>query len=163
MDYACTPMNVNSCHQFIERVPVVDPHHQQSRRASLIVCSSTYHGSEIRAAPSAVIEKIDCTKRKLLRRLLAYLWGGVRHNEDLYAEVDVMYLRMTQKSQHLTPPSKVATEDRLRFFGHIMWRPTCPMCSEDSPRFKLEEVTWPEKEVLVKKDLKTLGVDRQFR
>ncbi|KAK6729458.1 hypothetical protein RB195_006481 [Necator americanus] len=34
------------------------------------------YGSETWAAPSTVMEKLDCTERKLLRRLLGYFWPG---------------------------------------------------------------------------------------
>ncbi|KAK6764663.1 hypothetical protein RB195_024838 [Necator americanus] len=48
----------------------------------------------------------------------------VCHNEDLYAEIDVVYWRMTSgEHQHLAPPSKVAKVNRLRFFGHLLGRP----------------------------------------
>ncbi|KAK6735156.1 hypothetical protein RB195_018378 [Necator americanus] len=43
------------------------------------------------------------------------------HNEELYAEVDVVYRRMTSKR---SPSKEVATENRLRFFGHILRRRT---------------------------------------
>ncbi|KAK6762962.1 hypothetical protein RB195_023609 [Necator americanus] len=50
--------------------------------------------------------------------------SGVCHNEHLYAEIDVVYRRMTRgRYQHLAPPSKVAKVNRLRFFGHILRRP----------------------------------------
>ncbi|KAK6764998.1 hypothetical protein RB195_025074 [Necator americanus] len=82
------------------------------------------YGSETWAAPSTVMEKLDCTERKLLRRLLGYFWPRVCNNEDLYTEIDVVYRRMTRKRhQHLAPPSKVAKANRLRFFGHILRRP----------------------------------------
>ncbi|KAK6741782.1 hypothetical protein RB195_009573 [Necator americanus] len=82
------------------------------------------YGSETWAAPSTVMERLDCTERKLLRRLLGYFWPRVCHNEDLYAEIDVVYRRMTRrKHQHLAPPSKVAKVNCLRFFGHILRRP----------------------------------------
>ncbi|KAK6737703.1 hypothetical protein RB195_020046 [Necator americanus] len=90
--------------------------------------NSPYHipmiyGSETWAAPSTVIVRLDCTERKLLRRLLGYFWPRVCHNEDLYAEIDVVYWRMTRgRHQHLAPPSKVAKVNRLRFFGHILRR-----------------------------------------
>ncbi|KAK6729958.1 hypothetical protein RB195_006793 [Necator americanus] len=82
------------------------------------------YGSETWAAPSTVMEGLDCTERKLLRWLLGYFWSRVCHNEDLYAEIDVVYRRMTRgKHQHLAPPSKVAKVNLLRFFGHILRRP----------------------------------------
>ncbi|KAK6743364.1 hypothetical protein RB195_010554 [Necator americanus] len=82
------------------------------------------HGSETWAAPSTVMERLDCTERKLLRRLLCYFWPRVCHNEDLYAEINVVYRRMTRgRYQHLAPPSKAAKVNRLRFFGHILRRP----------------------------------------
>ncbi|KAK6757310.1 hypothetical protein RB195_015250 [Necator americanus] len=48
------------------------------------------YGSETWAAPSTVMEKLDCTERRLLRWLLGYFWPRVCHNEDLYAEIDVV-------------------------------------------------------------------------
>ncbi|KAK6750304.1 hypothetical protein RB195_002340 [Necator americanus] len=82
------------------------------------------HGSETWAAPSTVMERLDCTERKLLRRLLGYFWPSVCHNEDLYAEFDVVYRQMTRgRYQHLVPPSKVAKVNRLPFFGHILRTP----------------------------------------
>ncbi|KAK6740828.1 hypothetical protein RB195_008965 [Necator americanus] len=82
------------------------------------------YGSETWAAPSTVMERLDCTERELLRRLLGYFWPRVCHNEDLYAEIDVVYQRMTRgRYQHLAPPSKAAKVGRLRFFGHILRRP----------------------------------------
>ncbi|KAK6757252.1 hypothetical protein RB195_015212 [Necator americanus] len=79
------------------------------------------YGSETWAAPSTVMERLDCTVGKLLRRLLGYFWPKVYHNEDLYAEIDVVYRRMTRgRHQHLAPPSKVARVNRLCFFGHIL-------------------------------------------
>ncbi|KAK6735808.1 hypothetical protein RB195_018822 [Necator americanus] len=52
------------------------------------------------------------------------------------------------KHQHLASPSEVAKVNRLRSFGHILRRPA------DRPVQRTEAV---------KKDLRTLGVDRQFR
>ncbi|KAK6764673.1 hypothetical protein RB195_024846 [Necator americanus] len=49
------------------------------------------YGSESWAAPFTVLDRLDCTERKLLRRLLGYFWHRVCHNEELYAEVDVVY------------------------------------------------------------------------
>ncbi|KAK6759226.1 hypothetical protein RB195_021071 [Necator americanus] len=34
------------------------------------------YGSETWAAPSTIMERLDCTERKLLRRLLGYFWPG---------------------------------------------------------------------------------------
>ncbi|KAK6749093.1 hypothetical protein RB195_001600 [Necator americanus] len=63
------------------------------------------YGSETWAAPSTVMERFDCTERKLLRRLLGYFWPRVCQKEDLYAEIDVVYRRMTRgRYQHLAPP-----------------------------------------------------------
>ncbi|KAK6757124.1 hypothetical protein RB195_015131 [Necator americanus] len=68
------------------------------------------YGSETWAAPSTVMERLDYTERKLLRRLLGYFWPRVCHNEDLNAEIDVVYRRMTRgRYQHLAPPSKRLT------------------------------------------------------
>ncbi|KAK6744414.1 hypothetical protein RB195_011237 [Necator americanus] len=82
------------------------------------------YGSETWAAPRTVMERLDCTERKLLKWLFGYFWPRVCYNEELYAEVDVVYRRMTHgRYQHTAPPSKVATENRLCFFDHILSRP----------------------------------------
>ncbi|KAK6736383.1 hypothetical protein RB195_019206 [Necator americanus] len=116
------------------------------------------------------MERFDCTERKLLRRLLGYFWPGVCHNEDLYAEIDVVCRRMTRgKHQHLAPPSKVAKVNRLRFFGHILRRPADRLVqlvlrSSSGSSWKKppgrKRKFWTE---AMKEDLRTLGVDRQFR
>ncbi|KAK6764798.1 hypothetical protein RB195_024934 [Necator americanus] len=94
------------------------------------------YGSETWAAPSTVMERLDCTGRKLLRRLLGYFWPRVCHNEDLNAEIDVIYRRMTRgRHQHLAPPSKVAKVNSLRFIGHILRRTADPKLSQ-----KIEKV-----------------------
>ncbi|KAK6750209.1 hypothetical protein RB195_002293 [Necator americanus] len=94
----------------------------------------------------------------------------VCHNEDLYAEIDVVYRRMTRgRYQHLAPPSKAAKVNRLRFFGHILRRSADCLVQrvlksssgsswKKSPGRKRK--FWTE---VVKEDLRTLGVDRQFR
>ncbi|KAK6765247.1 hypothetical protein RB195_025253 [Necator americanus] len=48
--------------------------------------------SETWAAPSTAMERLDCTDRKLLKRLIGYFWLSVCHNEDLNAEIDVVWL-----------------------------------------------------------------------
>ncbi|KAK6749537.1 hypothetical protein RB195_001883 [Necator americanus] len=128
------------------------------------------YGSETWAAPSTVIERLDCTERKLLRRLPGYFWPGVCHNEDLYAEIDVVYRWMTRKRyQHLASPSKVAEVNRLRFFAHILRRPADRLvqrvlrslsCSSWKKPPGQKRKFWTE---VVKEDVRTLGVDRQFR
>ncbi|KAK6735617.1 hypothetical protein RB195_018685 [Necator americanus] len=71
--------------------------------------------------------------------------------------------------QHLAPPSKAAKVNRLRFFGHILRRPADRLLqrvlkSSSGSSWKKPPVRkrkfWTE---VVKEDLKTLGVDRQFR
>ncbi|KAK6730376.1 hypothetical protein RB195_007066 [Necator americanus] len=98
------------------------------------------------------MERLDCTERKLLRRLLGYFWPRVCHHEDFYAKIDVVYWRMTRgRHQHLAPPSKVVKVNRLRFFGHILketGRSPCSTSSEEFVGFELEEATWPKMEVL---------------
>ncbi|KAK6760595.1 hypothetical protein RB195_021890 [Necator americanus] len=45
------------------------------------------------------------------------LRNRVCHNEDLYAETDVVFRQITLgRYEHLAPQSKVSTEDRLGFF-----------------------------------------------
>ncbi|KAK6727023.1 hypothetical protein RB195_004992 [Necator americanus] len=112
------------------------------------------------------MERLDCTERKLLRRLLGYFWPRVCHNEDLYAEIDVVYRWMTRgRYQHLAPPSKVAKVNRLRFFGHILRRPADRLVqrvlkSSSGSSWKKppgrKRKFWTE---VVKEDLRTLGVD----
>ncbi|KAK6765296.1 hypothetical protein RB195_025286 [Necator americanus] len=127
------------------------------------------YGSDTWAAPSTGIERLDCTERKLLRRLLGYFWRRVCYSEDLYAEIDVIYRWMTRgRYQHLTPPSKVAKVSRLRFFGHISRMADClvqrvlrslPCSSWKKPPCRRRNF-WTD---VVEDDLRTLGVDRQFR
>ncbi|KAK6762474.1 hypothetical protein RB195_023266 [Necator americanus] len=126
--------------------------------------------AETWTAPSTVMERLECTERKLFRRLLGYFWPRVCHNDYLYAEIDVVYRRMTRgRYQHLAPPSKVAKVNRLRFFGHILRRPAdrlvqrvlrnLPGSSWKTPPGRKRKF-WTE---VVKEDMRTLGVDRQYR
>ncbi|KAK6763884.1 hypothetical protein RB195_024280 [Necator americanus] len=123
-------------------------------------------GSETWAAPSAVMKRFDCTERKLLKWLLGYFWPRVCHNENLYAEIDVVYRRMTrERHQHLAPPSKIAIVNRLRFFGHILRRPADRLVqrvlrslsgsSWKKPPGRKRKF-WTE---VVKEELRTLGMD----
>ncbi|KAK6739827.1 hypothetical protein RB195_008366 [Necator americanus] len=118
------------------------------------------------------MERFDFTERKLIRRLLGYFWPRVCRNEELYAEVDMVYRRMTHRRyqhQHLGSQSKVATENRLRFFGHILESPadrlvqgvlrSLPGSSWKKPPGRKRKF-WTK---MAKEDLRTLGVDRQFR
>ncbi|KAK6741591.1 hypothetical protein RB195_009451 [Necator americanus] len=67
---------------------VVDPHHQRSQAVSLSATRPIMmYETETWTAPSTVMKRLDCTDRKLLRRLLGYVWPRVRHNDDLYAEI----------------------------------------------------------------------------
>ncbi|KAK6764896.1 hypothetical protein RB195_025003 [Necator americanus] len=128
------------------------------------------YASETWAAPSTVMERLDCTERKLLRWLLGYFWPQVCHNEDLYAEIDVEYQRMTrERYQHPASPSKVAKVNRLRFFGHILRRTADRLVqrvlrslsgsSWKKPPGRKRKF-WTE---VMKEDLRTLGTDGQFR
>ncbi|KAK6762585.1 hypothetical protein RB195_023346 [Necator americanus] len=128
------------------------------------------YGSETWAAPPALMERLDCTERKPLRWLLGYFWPRVCHNDDLHAEIDVVYRRMTRgRCQHLAPPSKVAKVNRLRFFGHILRRSadrlvqrvlrSFPGSSWKKPSGRKRKF-WTEG---VKEDQRTFSVDRQFR
>ncbi|KAK6749751.1 hypothetical protein RB195_002014 [Necator americanus] len=68
--------------------------------------------------------KFHQRENKPLRRPVGYFWHRLCHNEDIYAEVDVVYRQMTRgRYQHLAPPSKEATENYLRFLGHALRRP----------------------------------------
>ncbi|KAK6765657.1 hypothetical protein RB195_025522 [Necator americanus] len=128
------------------------------------------YGLETWIAPASVMEMPDCTERKLLRLLLGYFWPRVYHNEYLYAEVDVVYRRMTRgRYQYFAPPSKVAKVNRLRFLGHILRRPSdrlvqCVLRSLLGLSWKKppgrKRKFWTE---VVKEDLRTLGVGRQYR
>ncbi|KAK6755249.1 hypothetical protein RB195_013931 [Necator americanus] len=127
------------------------------------------YGSENWAPPSTVMERLDCTELKLLSWLIGYFWPGVCHNEDLYAETDVVYRRTHGRYQHLAPPSKMAKVSRLRFFGHILRRPADRLVqrvlkSSSGSTWKKppgrKRKFWTE---VVKEDLRTLSVDRQFR
>ncbi|KAK6741761.1 hypothetical protein RB195_009557 [Necator americanus] len=74
-----------------------------------------------------------------------------------------------ERHQHLALPSKVAKINRLRFFSHILRRPadrlvqrvlgSLPGSSWKKPPGRKRKF-WTE---VVKEDLRTLGVDRQFR
>ncbi|KAK6734972.1 hypothetical protein RB195_018274 [Necator americanus] len=87
----------------------------------------------------------------------------VSHNEDLYAEIDVVYRRMTRGRYHLAPPSKVANVNPLRFFeaNRLVQR---VLKSSSSSSWKKppgrKRKFWTE---VVKEELRTLGVDRQFK
>ncbi|KAK6743079.1 hypothetical protein RB195_010381 [Necator americanus] len=102
-------------------MPVVDSRHQRSQAASSPIRNSPImmYGSKTWAAASTIMERLDCTERKLLRRLLGYFWPIVCHNEDLYAEIDVE-----------------------------TGRSPCSTSPEEFARFELEEATWPKTEVL---------------
>ncbi|KAK6735100.1 hypothetical protein RB195_018348 [Necator americanus] len=116
------------------------------------------YGSETWAAPSTVMERLDCTERQLLRRLPGYCWRRICHNEDLYAEIDVVYRRMTRgKHQHLAPPSKVLKRPADRLVQRVL-RSSSGSSWKKSPGRKRK--FWTE---AVKEDIRTLGVDRQFR
>ncbi|KAK6749296.1 hypothetical protein RB195_001726 [Necator americanus] len=92
------------------------------------------YGEETWGAPPTVMERLDCTERKLLRRLLGYFWSKVCHNEDLYAG---------------RPADRHVQRDMRSLSGSSWKKP---------PGRKRK--FWTE---VVKEDLRTLGVDRQFR
>ncbi|KAK6766008.1 hypothetical protein RB195_025738 [Necator americanus] len=93
------------------------------------------------------------------------------HTAGQYSEteIDVVYRQeMCKRYQHLAPPSKVATENRLRFFDHTVRRSAyrlcrrvqrCPSDSIFKKPSDQERKLWIE---VVKEELKTLGVDSQF-
>ncbi|KAK6752529.1 hypothetical protein RB195_003757 [Necator americanus] len=90
-------------------------------------------------------------------------------NEEFCSEVDMVYRRISRgKRQHFAQPSEVVSKDRLRFFGYIMRRPSHHFAQvvlkmlpdnnwERSPGRK--RTFWTK---VVKEDLRTLGVNRQF-
>ncbi|KAK6761228.1 hypothetical protein RB195_022334 [Necator americanus] len=132
------------------------------------ICFIMMYGSETWVACSTVMEKLCCTERMLIIQLLGYFWPRVCRSEDLYAEFDVVCRRMTRgRYQHLALPSKVAIENRLRFFGHILpvgclvKRVLRSLSGSNWEKpFGRKRKFWTE---VVKEDLRTLGVDRQFR
>ncbi|KAK6763073.1 hypothetical protein RB195_023687 [Necator americanus] len=68
--------------------------------------------------------------------------------------------------QHLAPPSKVAKVNRLRFFGHILRRPADRLVQRVLRN--LSGSSWKKppgrkRMEVVKENLRTLGVDWQFR
>ncbi|KAK6735676.1 hypothetical protein RB195_018730 [Necator americanus] len=100
-----------------------------SNQFTLRVCLSAIrpimmHGPEAWAAPSPVMERLDCTERKPLRRLLGYFWPRRPAN------------RLVQRV--------------LRSLPGTSWNKP----SSQKRKF------WTE---VAKEDLRTLGVDRQFR
>ncbi|KAK6745723.1 hypothetical protein RB195_012067 [Necator americanus] len=149
----------------------IDPYHQRSQAANLPIRNSPQHDVRIEdlGSTSTVMERFGCAERKLLGRLLAYFWPRICCNEDLYAEIDVVYRRMTRgRYQHLEAPSKVAKVNWLRFFGHILRRPADRLVqrilkSSSGSSWKKppgrKRKFWTE---VVKEDLRTLGVDRHF-
>ncbi|KAK6758433.1 hypothetical protein RB195_015949 [Necator americanus] len=127
------------------------------------------YGSESWAAVTTVMERLDYTERKMFTRLVGYFWLRVCHND--YVELDVVYRpKLTRgKYQHLAPPSKVATENRLRLFGHILRRPPDRLVQRVSRSWSglswkrppgRKHKFWTE---AVKEELKTPDVDKQFR
>ncbi|KAK6754073.1 hypothetical protein RB195_013215 [Necator americanus] len=125
------------------------------------------------AALSAVMEKPDCMKRKLLRRILAQFCPMISHNVEIYSEVDMLHRRMTrEKHQHVAPPlkySKFSAENRPHFLGHIIRRSSDRLVEIASrmlsdlncrrpPRRRRK--FWTE---VVKEDLLELGIERRFK
>ncbi|KAK6764066.1 hypothetical protein RB195_024408 [Necator americanus] len=110
------------------------------------------YGSETWTAPSTVMERLDYTSRKLLRWLRGYFWPRVCHNEDLYAEIDVVHWRMTcGRYQRFSPPSKVdisKSSSLLRSYVKETSGSPCSTSSEEFVGLKLEEATRPKTEVV---------------
>ncbi|KAK6733320.1 hypothetical protein RB195_017208 [Necator americanus] len=80
----------------------------------------------------------------------------------------LMWYKKISRYQHLAPPSKVAEVNRLRFFGLILRRPADRLVqrvlkSSSGSSWKKppgrKRKFWTE---VVKEDLRTLGVHRQF-
>ncbi|KAK6744496.1 hypothetical protein RB195_011299 [Necator americanus] len=77
--------------------------------------------------------------------------------------------RYSLRYQHLAPPSKVAKLNRLRFIAHILKRAADRLVQGVSRN--LSDSSWkrppgPKRKLwaeVVKEDLRTLGMDRQFR
>ncbi|KAK6761747.1 hypothetical protein RB195_022722 [Necator americanus] len=93
----------------------------------------------------------------------------VCHDEKLYAEVDVVYRRMTYgRYQHLAQPSKGAAENRVCFFRHTLRRPAdhlvLRVVSSSGLSWKRPPGRkWKLWNEVVKEDLRIFGVDRQLR
>ncbi|KAK6762816.1 hypothetical protein RB195_023500 [Necator americanus] len=90
-------------------------------------------------------------------------------NEELFSEVDMVYLRMTRKKrQHLALSSEVVTENRFRLFGHVLRRPSNRLVQvilKMLPNGIWKRPPGREKKVrteVVKEDLSILGVDKQL-
>ncbi|KAK6762249.1 hypothetical protein RB195_023094 [Necator americanus] len=125
-------------------------------------------GSETSAASSTVMGKFDYMERKILRRLLGHFRLMVCHNEEHYSELDMVPADDVDinKRQHLARASEEVTENRLRFFGHVIRIPfdhlvqvVLKMLSDSNLKRPPDRKRryWME---VVKKDLSTLGVDR---
>ncbi|KAK6762152.1 hypothetical protein RB195_023025 [Necator americanus] len=79
--------NNGSYEKVLNKMPVVDLHHQRSQTASLPIRNSPYHDIWMGtwATPSAVMERLDCTERKLLRRL-----SGIWDSDEWIGSVQVL-------------------------------------------------------------------------
>ncbi|KAK6763783.1 hypothetical protein RB195_024204 [Necator americanus] len=158
-------------HSAHDQVPVVDPIANEVKLQVYLsaIRPIMIYGSETSAAPATVLEKLNCMERKLFRRLLGYFWPLVCHNKELYSEVDMVYRRMTRgKRQHLARPSEVVMGNHLRFFGHVMRRPSDRLVKVvlkmlPDPNWKRppsrKRRFWTK---VVKENLTTLGVHTQF-
>ncbi|KAK6761761.1 hypothetical protein RB195_022732 [Necator americanus] len=147
-------------------MPVVDPHHQRSQVASLPIPNSPYHDVRIADLDSTIYGDGEAYLhgRKLLRGL-----PGVCHSEDLYAEIDVVYRWMTREKKST---SYTAIESGYSKSSSLFWSYTDEtsrsLCSVISVEFSgsgwkrppgRKRKSWAE---VVKEDVTTLGVDRQF-
>ncbi|KAK6760463.1 hypothetical protein RB195_021796 [Necator americanus] len=109
------------------------------------------YGSETWAAPSAVMERLDCTERKMLERLLGYFWPRECHNEKVYVETDVVCRRMTRgRYQHiLRRPADRLVQRVLRSLSGLSW---------NRPPGRKRKL----RAEVVKDEQRILGQDRQF-
>ncbi|KAK6750083.1 hypothetical protein RB195_002210 [Necator americanus] len=64
-------------------------HHLRSQAANLPIRNASYHDVRIGDFGSVdgvtLMEKLDCTERKLFRRMLGYFWPLVCHNQEPYS------------------------------------------------------------------------------
>ncbi|KAK6752324.1 hypothetical protein RB195_003628 [Necator americanus] len=105
-------------------MPVADPITNEVKLRVYLsaIRSIMMYGSETWAAPSTVMERLDCTERKLRTRLLGYFWPRVCHNEDLYAEIDVVYRRMTRGRHILKRPADRLVQRVPRSSSGSSWK-----------------------------------------
>ncbi|KAK6734559.1 hypothetical protein RB195_018008 [Necator americanus] len=101
-------------------MPVVDPHHQRSQVYLSAIRLIMMYGSETWAAPSTIMERLDCTERKLLRWLHGYFW--LRRPADRLVQ---RVLRSLSGSSWKKPPG------RKRIWNSDEWIDSVQALAED--------------------------------